>query len=49
MPEEAYQKWLKSLEHEKQRRRNQEEQEKMNQEIKRLKLKHSVLTNNFKN
>ena len=49
MPEEAYQKWLLSLEHEKQRQISQEEQEKMNQEIKLLKLKHSTLTNNFKN
>jgi hypothetical protein len=49
MPEEAYQKWLKSLEYEKQRQKNEEEQEKMNQEIKRLKLKHSTLKNNFQN
>jgi hypothetical protein len=42
MPRDAYQNWLKSLEFEKQKRKNQAEQERMEKEIRKLKkLKYS--------
>lgn len=48
MPEEAYQKWLKSLEFEKQRQQNRLEQERLKQEIERLKKIKVTIRNNPK-
>ena len=48
MPEAAYQKWLKSLEFEKQRQQNKLEQERLKQEIERLKKIKVTIRNNPK-
>lgn len=45
MPTEAYQKWLNSLDLEKQKQENQAVQERMNREIRKLKLMRSTLKN----
>ncbi len=48
MPQDAYQRWLQSLEMEKQKEQNKMEQDRMQQEIKKLKKMNSSLINNKK-
>jgi len=48
MPQDAYQRWLQSLEMEKQKEQNRQEQVRMEQEIRRLKKTNSTLVNKKK-